>query len=589
MGKNPKSVSKVKNWSVYPLLLSKKDKEDYRGVVIRATNRTKSIDIEVYDQKGQRVKAKSEDFVNGKIAGGYDQNIIDIYNLIIDKIKVQISEYISSHQHFNKDLLLRYIYPVEFLNNHKRKRTKYITIPVQHKGQVYDSIQIEQKELNELDAPYISKRTFINSDGQPKTIEGVFDSETGESLIESEDDYNELVIHAKLTKDAHEHKEKERQRILAMRPDQRYKEGHYNKQDIFECFAACWYPNPATGKEITNAPYQSIVLRLLQYQVNENPSHDIKDFNEKWCKDFLNYLFNAGWVNVNGKSITNPFDFDYSIFKREPVPYLTSTKEKHFKGFRGVVKELGKLGILPRVDLSELSIKDFVTNKELADNDSTPRDEQHLTKRELDYLFHFDFKEDELNRVRDIFILQIGFGGLRVNEFNPDNLSIKDSGHGFKMASFRTSHNHKFRIVHNPLNDYTEGILNKYDGHIPFYEKEGIQTGIDENHYNAMLKKIAAKAGLTRLVKGKLRNEKQESITDQYPIASLISSLWARKTLSETLHQIGLIEEQIKWFTGHTGKKEVIDHYLKKKFQDVVLKKKLLEQFKFSPEKITKL
>jgi hypothetical protein len=70
--------------------------------------------------------------------------------------------------------------------NIKRKRTKYVTIPITetHTGRVVSSYQILPEEIKELVKPLTSIQTFKNNNGELKTIEGIFDPETGENIIE---------------------------------------------------------------------------------------------------------------------------------------------------------------------------------------------------------------------------------------------------------------------------------------------------------------------------------------------------------------------------------------------------------------------
>jgi hypothetical protein len=182
--------------------------------------------------------------------------------------------------------------------------------------------------------------------------------------------------------------------------------------------------------------------------------------------------------------------------------------------------------------------------------------------------------------VRDIFALQIIFGGLRINEYNPDNLQIVDDRHGGKKVTFNTSHTQSFRTIHNPIFEYSQIILKRHKGKIPFSTDE-------LNEYNDKLKQVATKAGLKRKVKGK-KMINGRYVTGTYSISEIISSYWARKTFSEMLESCGLHRYQIKWFAGHTDK-DILNHYAKSKFQDVVIKRKLLNEHNVKPEKVTKL
>jgi hypothetical protein len=47
--------------------------------------------------------------------------------------------------------------------------------------------------------------------------------------------------------------------------------------------------------------------------------------------------------------------------------------------------------------------------------------------------------------------------------------------------------------------------------------------------------------------------------------------------------------EETKWFTGHSGKKDILDSYQTKSWKDIELKKNLLKEYNIAPERVESL
>lgn len=102
----------------------------------------------------------------------------------------------------------------------KRKRTKYITVPVRSaNGQVVDSFEVTSKEVKGILA-------LFSSDG--KHLDAT-DSETGEFLNQSDEDVEEIVVADQAQKAWNKEYENRKAEIDAMFPVDRYKAGLYNK------------------------------------------------------------------------------------------------------------------------------------------------------------------------------------------------------------------------------------------------------------------------------------------------------------------------------------------------------------------------
>jgi hypothetical protein len=232
MGKRPVSILKSTKSSLftYPTTLSKSkaDKEGYRGVIIRITNKDDvGEDFECYTDKGERIKSK-EKLANGKIPDGqFSKEKTIAFNNTIHRIHSKVMEYIDNNT-YNKDLLWKYVYGDKI---YKRKRTKYITVPIHDKENVFDALEIEKKEVDEFMNQYFTKNKETGKQ------ESITDPETGEFVIQSEEDFEEILVAAHSTKERGERIQKLQKEIAALPTSERYAKGYFNKKDIFEVFA----------------------------------------------------------------------------------------------------------------------------------------------------------------------------------------------------------------------------------------------------------------------------------------------------------------------------------------------------------------
>jgi integrase len=553
MGKSQNSSLKVGRWSIYPKIISNKpDKEGNCGVIIRITDRTKNVDVEVYDGLGQRIKCKPSAFANGKINSGFEQDIINTYNRIIESMKVRLAEYASRKSHFNKDLLLNHIYPTQFLNTHKKKRTKYITIPVHSKtGEVVSSYEIEKKEVQEL----LSNVDLSN------------DPETGEPAIQDDEDFFHIVASEKLTKDQREKKLKHLAEVELMSPLERYQKGEFNKGNIFDVAGQVLFLNKnEKAKKPFSNNWKMAVMKLFEYRSRFQPLENVKDLSTQWVIDLITTIKEKGYSKAHPKKF-NPFSYKADPFKNSGIAYYNDLSlEKFIKNLKEVFRWLGDEGKLPKIDIDKIKYEDF----NLARVTQHTKKDYYLTKEEFDSLLSFKFKDclyikktgksiknisytkEQLGQARDLFILQTYLGGLRPNEMYDDNVSILSDGKGAKKVHYYISKDGKVENE-NPICSYSDIILKKYD-----YKFDKIL--IEYSTYCQMLKVIASQIFDRVIIKTEERDGQKKKL--KLNIADEFESYFARKTFQMLLKEEANISSyDLKEFVGHKIS-DVQGHYI---------------------------
>jgi hypothetical protein len=348
--------------------------------------------------------------------------------------------------------------------------------------------------------------------------------------------------------------------------EQRYKQGLFNKENIFEIFASCYYDG-------TNETYQKIVLRLMEYRELVNPDGHITKVNADWFISFFQFLEREGWYTINTVNF-DPLKYDRKIFfqQKEKNPY----KPKSLNKMIGIVKALckhfasKKIGLLPAIDLSELKLSAITDKKDVEGT----RLGQNLNKTEIDTLFHFKFNQkqlstyqnifnevngsknilisiDELVKAQKLFLLQVFSGGLRGYK-ELKTLQIQHTGDTYNVSFFA---NKTVKALTNPANDYLDKILKPLKFEIPSLvryswgnEKGKVSSSIEleEGHYRSLLQTI-----------GKIINFKRKVLVDndtnEYKaISEIFNPFFARKTFGQILYdELELTEDQIALFTGH--------------------------------------
>lgn len=379
--------------------------------------------------------------------------------------------------------------------------------------------------------------------------------------------------------------ERQKVRDLNLTPTEEiYQKGLFDRDNIFEMFGTIYYDK--------NCPetYHKILLRLLEYREYKNPKEHIKHLNASWFIDFFLFLKEKGWYHINTSTL-DPLKYDKDIFFQDKPrkPY----KPKSLNKMIGIVKTLvngkanftfSKKGYLPKIDLDELVLSAITTEK---DEDGT-RIEHNLNKDELDSIFWLQFDKKKLNSYqelfntvnksktvkisiddlqigRDLFILQVMLGGLRGFPELSSAKVLKHKAGIYKVSFFQDKVDN---TVTNPLNDYTDKVLKRYDYQMPKLirynaQKKGAKvTNEDllEGHYRSLLKVI-----------GQIVNLDRDIITDRLkyisePIKNVFNPYFSRKTFGTILsNELNLSDADIELFTGHKGEKtELRSSYIQK-------------------------
>lgn len=336
---------------------------------------------------------------------------------------------------------------------------------------------------------------------------------------------------------------------------------------------------------------------LLQYCFSsEKPSLEIQSLNYDWCKNFITYIFKIGVITKYDVDQLDRLSEKY--FEGVKSKYSPNTKKDQIKRLMMAIRRLSNyynlnIDVTDEKNVNRLyeSFKN-VTKPE----DEAPQNEKFITKYEFDQLYKFTFEDKELELTRDRFILQVMFGGLRISEFYPlkneakkgGELSIQSDGHGKECVSYIASKTGL--LIKNPLTEYTDTILKKYNG-IPFFkDKKGNIIRADSS-YNDSLKKMAKVVGIfDRKVKDNIKDENTKEMKSiQVSIKEDISSRYARSTAYEVLETLegrteSMSHESAMLFIGHSFGKNESRKYKKTDYVNVQLKRNLIIKYNIKPE-----
>lgn len=103
----------------------------------------------------------------------------------------------------------------------------------------------------------------------------------------------------------------EKIKIEALSPKERYQQGHYRKDNIFEALGMLFYTTaiPST--------YKKILLLLLQYREHKKSSEKLSDLNAEWLLSFFKFTNGLGHLDNKLRIVKlNVFKYDKSVFFR---------------------------------------------------------------------------------------------------------------------------------------------------------------------------------------------------------------------------------------------------------------------------------
>jgi len=268
----------------------------------------------------------------------------------------------------------------------------------------------------------------------------------------------------------------------------------------------------------------------------------VTDFDSHWLKRYFTDLVDNGYTTTKQGKETRHY-------------YEVSTVGKYYKILRNFGKWLfEEKKLIATEDYKRFKLRNPKSKKaSILKIDPNPYKNNHaLLKTEFDHLFYFSFerKSDEL--IRDLFVLQTWFGGLRKSDFfdlTQDNITIQGDEVQVEFEQQKTD----TKVVNKANKNYVTPILLKYGKQLPKFPSP--------NKYNIRLKEVFEKAGLNR--KLAFRTEpanKNKAITEYFPMYKKVSNKWARNCAVSLLVQMKYNDHLIKKFTGHTDEK-MLRHY----------------------------
>lgn len=343
--------------------------------------------------------------------------------------------------------------------------------------------------------------------------------------------------------------EKLAEKIKELSPLERYQNGHYNKENIFEVVGQILFLNKSKHKPYSKN-WKMGVMKLFDYRSRVKPLENVKDLSVEWIDEFISYIKEHGYSKAHPKHF-NPFDYDPEVFaKSETGLYNDLSLQKLIKNVKEVFRHLISENRLPVINIDKIKYEDYNLTNVKQDTE----EHFYLTKPELDKLFHFNsfkdvlankrliYSKEMLAKARDLFILQFWFGGLRPREelLLDDGITILDDGYGGKKVHYFISKDSN-TTNENPICTYSALILEKYN-----YDFESIK--IDYTNYSKILKEIGKQVFNRKIIKyvqfnGKL--EKQETNVNKE-----FTSYFARRTFEQILNFAGVNQADTAAFTG---------------------------------------
>ncbi len=299
-----------------------------------------------------------------------------------------------------------------------------------------------------------------------------------------------------------------------------------------EYFESEW--NSKYAKTLKEKPFVEYFEQFIEVQKPLKAKRTITGYNTSlnFMKDYMEY---------SGKKITlDNFDMDlfeglreYAYTIRGLSDNTFSTTFKRYKTLMGWALQKGYH--------NNTRFKGFKTPEK-------PREIICLYEDELFELYHYEFKNKRLDKVRDIYCFGC-FTGLRFS----DIIDLKDehiTGDEIQKVIVKTK---EFKRI--PLNKFALEILQKYKDLITPLPK------ISSQKFNDYIKEACKEVGIDTptLV---TRFSGNEVIRKTVPKHELITSHTARKTFTTNSLIFGMNESVVKEITGHK-KDENFRRYVK--------------------------
>jgi hypothetical protein len=274
------------------------------------------------------------------------------------------------------------------------------------------------------------------------------------------------------------------------------------------------------------------------------------DFSSGWMSRYFTHIVENGYLTKRkGKEVR--------------LYYEISTIKKYFKILRSFGKYLFDNEVIEKEDYKRFSLQDKNSKKGslIKYKPNAFKNNHALYKSEFDHLFNYKFTDKFSELIRDLFIIQTWFGGLRKSDFfdlTDDNITKDAKGN---ITIEFEQHKTGTKVI-NPANqNYVLPILKKYNYKLPKLPSQ--------NKYNLRLKKVFKTAGLNRKLKFEYGFSNQEKPTFEYhEMHEMVSNKWARNCAVSILVELDYPDHKIKRFSGHEDEK-MLAHYREVHKKDV--------------------
>jgi site-specific recombinase XerD len=342
---------------------------------------------------------------------------------------------------------------------------------------------------------------------------------------------------------------KESAKIDKMSLDERYRQNHFDKKSIIQVFGYCWSTQESNGDPFVPDGYKSLVFHIADYIFNaNNVSRSISHFNDEWVRNFLKYCIKNGFPKIRISNYT-PFNIIDECTKFQEAkrqPYKVATFKKLVKHLKRYIQILQKEGLLNRqtVDYKAIEASNYLSRKTTI-NDTT-RVQHTLVPSELLALQQQKFDNTEYTLARDMYLIQVFAGGLRLEELYSDKLNIQ--GDYINVYRFKTK-----QTTTNPIFNEFKEVLQRYNFKIP--------SLLTREKYRLNLKQIAEIMNFNRKIESVGTTVGVYDQVETYSVKDIFKPYSARKTLVLYLYIKGFTREQIIEFTGHQDIK-TLKYYL---------------------------
>lgn len=262
-------------------------------------------------------------------------------------------------------------------------------------------------------------------------------------------------------------------------------------------------------KQNTIDKYLNFKKVLEEYQKHKGEILKLKDVNEAFAEDFLNYL-----TETNPKSI--------------------NTKGRYIKRLKTIIRDaqIKKCIVNPEY----LNIKGFQDESIVT----------YLTFDEIELIINKEMPTERLAIAKDWFIIAC-YTAQRVSDlhrFSKKNLQKIDGGLYIVTKQFKTGKN-----IEIPVHYKVVEVLKKYNNNFPpkFSENEQSQRST----LSTLIKEVCNKSGIREKVEGRYNGKK-----GTYPKYKLISNHTGRRSFATNFYNLGTWSTQeIMNITGHVNER----------------------------------